>query len=568
MIYGKAARDQEEESWEHPCIIIITSKKTENMMFMKNLVHFFKFSPNNLYKSESLNIYSNPSLSTTFSKLYHITETNALMRYANIINSHSPQSGYLLCFLLDENLEYQKKKFFNFETKFNKHLRTIFLTSSDEIYLKELQKMNFEIKLIDLQNIPSIKKILIDAINEKNTNEISQDSFLLKKRKPIFQIFKIPKSKKKLKKPSFTLSNDLSLAGEDSINEDINKNNDNENENHSTFNDDSEYVSRNSLISISKEVFRYIRQKIQTKGSDVTNHILCLLTTKGNKLNYKNIQRRVYDAINVMSAIGIISKDKGVITYLQNKPISFNSSPIDMEEKKQSIFTNLEIDEEIEKLNNSIKSKQNILIQQCTQTVFYSKFIQMNQTDIKRNSTVDKLDFPFYILALNNDSKYSIKQVDFNNRVVILSNQPFRIIDPENLIKFFVKNDFSRENVRKYFSSDLANYLLEKKIIDNYLKNTCSDFDSYNNSNPTFREAKNGFSYSFNQKLFEPISILDSDYNKFGSIDIRKGSEDLSNFNCYPSSFNFPRGEDPYDIIENPEKAYSNHLSPYFYSKH
>ena len=200
MIYGKAARDQAEESWEHPCIIIITSKKTENMMFMKNLVHFFKFSPNNLYKSESLNIYSNPSLSTTFSKLYHITETNALMRYANIITSHSLQSRYLLCFLLDENLEYQKKKFFNFETKFNKHLRTIFLTSSDEIYLKELQKMNFEIKLIDLQNIPSIKKILIDAINEKNTNEISQNSFLLKKRKPIFKIFKIPKSKKKTQK--------------------------------------------------------------------------------------------------------------------------------------------------------------------------------------------------------------------------------------------------------------------------------------------------------------------------------------------------------------------------------
>lgn len=568
MIYGKEERTQEDEIWEHPCIIIITSKKEENMTLMKNLVHFFKFFPNNLYKNESLNIYSNPSLSATFSKLYHITETNALMRYASIITSHSPESGYLLCFLLDENLEYQRKKFFNFETKFNKHLRTIFLTTSDEVYLKELQKMNFEIKLIDPKNIPSIKKILIDAIKEKNSQDISQNSFLLKKRKPIFQIFKIPKSKNKLKKPSFTLSNDLSLAlGEDSINEDINKNN--ENENNSTFNDeDSEYVSRNSLISISKEVFRYIRQKIQTKGSDVTNHILGLLTTKGNKLNYKNIQRRVYDAINVMSAIGIISKDKGVITYLQNKPVSFNSSPIDMEEKKQSIFTNLEIDEEIEKLNNSIKSKQNILIQQCTQTVFYSKFLQMNQTDIKRNSTVDKLDFPFYILALNNDSKYSIKQVDFNNRVVILSNQPFRIIDPENLIKFFVKNDFSRENVKKYFSGDLANYLIEKKIIDNYLKNTCSDFDSYNNLNPSFRDAKNGYSYSFNQKLFEPISILDSDYNKLGSIDIRKGSEDLSNFNYYPSSFNFPRGEEPYDIIENPEKAYSNHLSPYFYSKH
>ena len=123
--------------------------------------------------------------------------------------------------------------------------------------------------------------------------------------------------------------------------------------------------------------------------------------------------------------------------------------------------------------------------------------------------------------------------------------------------------DFIKGNVRKYFNADLANYLIENKLIESYFNNTTSDFENYNNTNNNFKDS-NKNSYSFSQKLFEPISILDSDNNKFNSIDIRKGSEDLSNFNYYPSSFNFQRGEDSYDMMENPEKAFSNHLSPYF----
>lgn len=355
--------------------------------------------------------------------------------------------------------------------------------------------------------------------------------------------------------------------------------------------DDYDGSSRNSLISISKEVFKYIKQKGETKGSEVTNHILKLLQSKGNKLNYKNIQRRVYDAINVMSAIGVIIKDKGNISYINhnNNSNSFNrnnqqhslgNSSSSNTSAPNSNSTNsftpqkdnfINIDEEIDKLTVSVKNKKNLLIQQCTQNYFYSKFIRMNQTEMKRANTVDKLDFPFYIITLNNESKYSIKQVDFNNRVVILSNQPFKIIDPENLIKFFVKNDFTKENVKRYFPNDLANYLIDNGLIETYFKNTTSNFECENSSN-TFMN-RNNYSYSFGQKFFEPIPILDSSDNNNNNnqlnsdMGLRKGSEDFSNFCCFQNSgFNLGRAGEDYscDIIENPEKGYSlSHLSPY-----
>ena len=39
------------------------------------------------------------------------------------------------------------------------------------------------------------------------------------------------------------------------------------------------------------------------------------INQKDIKISFKNIQRRVYDAINVMTAIGFISKDRSFLNY-------------------------------------------------------------------------------------------------------------------------------------------------------------------------------------------------------------------------------------------------------------
>ena len=77
-------------------------------------------------------------------------------------------------------------------------------------------------------------------------------------------------------------------------------------------------TQKHSLICISKLVFEYLKNIIYTTGNEVTEYIKNILQSKKNaQINQKNIQRRVYDAINVMCAVGLIKKNKQKIQFLQ-----------------------------------------------------------------------------------------------------------------------------------------------------------------------------------------------------------------------------------------------------------
>jgi predicted CopG family antitoxin len=136
--------------------------------------------------------------------------------------------------------------------------------------------------------------------------------------------------------------------------------------------EDSHYNSRqnpNSLISISKEVYSYLKNMKESKGSEVTEYILEHLKKSQNNLSFKNIQRRVYDAINVMNAVGIIYKDRNNLMFrggmenlrLGSKPKPKNESKILKEKIKNKI--------------NSINSKQHELVALCTKVRKFKKLI-------------------------------------------------------------------------------------------------------------------------------------------------------------------------------------------------
>ena len=79
-------------------------------------------------------------------------------------------------------------------------------------------------------------------------------------------------------------------------------------------------LQKNSLIIISQEVHKFIQEHKTTTGPEVTKHIINTLTKKGVVArNYKNIQRRVYDAINVMSSLKLIKKSKQNTSKETNK---------------------------------------------------------------------------------------------------------------------------------------------------------------------------------------------------------------------------------------------------------
>ena len=381
----------------------------------------------------------------------------------------------------------------------------------------------------------------------------------LNKKRTIFKISKIPKLK--LNKISF--ENEIEIT---------NLNNNLEEE--SEINDQKE-ITRNSLISISKEVYKFIKQKHYTKGSDVTNHILEVLSSKKAKLNYKNIQRRVYDAINVMCAIGLINKEKGNITFISNddKILNNENSNISNFNKENNLENNQDI--KINLIKNNIKEKQNELISNFCREYFYKKLFDMNQNQYKRSTTIDKLDFPFYIITLENGCNYKIKQNEDNSRVVIFSDKPYTIINPDNIIKKLIKKDFSKSNIEKLYKEkkgidDIMDYLIENKLFDLYFSDVKNEQNCSSNNNIFFPKTKNYMFYNNNNNKYfdinshnESESLLNNNLNN-NLYDYRKGSEDYLIHNLY----NFNKVEDNnFEIIEDGTKYYSNNSYGYINKK-
>ena len=69
------------------------------------------------------------------------------------------------------------------------------------------------------------------------------------------------------------------------------------------------------LVHLSKTVFELIRNSRITTVGDVASEINRSYLEQKRKIEMKNIQRRVYDALNVLSALQFIKKSQGKIVW-------------------------------------------------------------------------------------------------------------------------------------------------------------------------------------------------------------------------------------------------------------
>ena len=196
---------------------------------------------------------------------------------------------------------------------------------------------------------------------------------------------------------------------------------------------------KHSLISISKLVFEYIKKVVYTTGNEVTEHIKNILHSKKNdRLNQKNIQRRVYDAINVMCAVGLIKKNKQKIQFLQN----------DSEEGEDNSNKELNINEK-EKINiegkikdklYELEEKRKKLAKNYIKLKFYEKYSFLNN-NLAQNQDKNKLEFPFDIITYDNSSPIKISSKEDSSRYLILSNTVLLHLTPYDIIKKLIAPD-------------------------------------------------------------------------------------------------------------------------------
>lgn len=69
------------------------------------------------------------------------------------------------------------------------------------------------------------------------------------------------------------------------------------------------------LINLSRQVWEKVRESGVTTGNRLAKEIIHAFPEQYVSLEYKNVQRRVYDALNVLHAQGIITKDRNEIHY-------------------------------------------------------------------------------------------------------------------------------------------------------------------------------------------------------------------------------------------------------------
>ena len=390
-----------------------------------------------------------------------------------------------------------------------------------------------------------------------------QKKYLGKKRHKIFSIEKnyTQKFEKKISKTKLNLSPIYNLIPSEEIpTSNPYKFNLNLNENDDNIGIE---TKKHSLIGISKLVFEYLKTIIHTTGNEVTEHIKNIFKSKKNdQSNQKNIQRRVYDAINVMCAVGLIRKNKQEIQFLKKNNQQSNiiriNKEIDESQKKEE-DKNDDIDEKVKEKMDELEEKRKKLIKNYLTLKFYEKYSQLNETYPQRKFQ-KKLEFPFDLIKYDNSSPIKIISKEDNSRYLILSNSKFVHLTPYDIIKKLISSDIllkinessnnMNENKSNSKKSTNDNSILEEinsniyiipdeqdikkdkeekedNIVFDYLKNLKCFVDELEDNNVPQSETKNLEINDTNKIQEEPINIFENENdneNAFHENEFRKNS--------------------------------------------
>lgn len=184
-----------------------------------------------------------------------------------------------------------------------------------------------------------------------------------------------------------------------------------------------------SLFKICKLVFEFIKKAEVTTGNKVTDHIINALKPKKNDDQFKNIQRRVYDSINVMSAAGLIKKDNKEIKFLKNENEK-NNPIIELEEEIS--------DEYIKEKMEQLEEKKKYLIKRYLKLEFRLKYQKLNEIQKKSQKN---LIFPFDLIFYNCSPQTKIVQNEDLSRAMLMSSHEIIHYSPYDIMKGLLSLD-------------------------------------------------------------------------------------------------------------------------------
>ncbi|XP_017784494.1 PREDICTED: transcription factor Dp-1 [Nicrophorus vespilloides] len=284
------------------------------------------------------------------------------------------------------------------------------------------------------------------------------------------------------------------------------------------------------LRHFSMKVCEKVRKKGSTSYNEVADELVAEFTNSANdslteQYDQKNIRRRVYDALNVLMAMNIISKKKKDIHWI-GLPSNSVQECIQLEKEKQ-------------KKLQSIKEKQKNLDELIMNLISFKNLAQRNNDQENfqgRPASNSCIQMPFIVVSTNKNTVIDCSISHDKMEYLFHFNDKFEIHDDQEVLKQIGMLKGLDEG--KCSEEDLEKF---KNLVPQSLQDYVNQIAEQNNGNDIKGDREAGPSNSFSDDLLE--TTLDEDNSRQSSScdPLSPNAGDFSDDDSESSSDDYPQ---------------------------
>eukprot|EP00347_Sterkiella_histriomuscorum_P005849 403355038 len=248
------------------------------------------------------------------------------------------------------------------------------------------------------------------------------------------------------------------------------------------------------LVFLSKKVLEEVSTKHETTGTNIANHILEIYKERNMKLDFKNVQRRVYDALNVLSALDVITKDRNKITFkgyngiLQHSPRDSNGlqNGSDLQFQESARLYNNQVDcsniliithefiikakIEIEEAKNRLQQKTAHFLELAQQSIALKKLVARNymmyHSRENQSAPEKKIDIPFVVLKLQKNAQVELQQKDDQTQLILQTDRELEMFNENHILQKLQLNKITKDDIKNLLPTHIQQHLHERYNVE------------------------------------------------------------------------------------------------------
>mmetsp|Transcript_45962 Transcript_45962/g.115248 ORF Transcript_45962/g.115248 Transcript_45962/m.115248 type:complete len:500 (+) Transcript_45962:242-1741(+) len=217
------------------------------------------------------------------------------------------------------------------------------------------------------------------------------------------------------------------------------------------------------LREFSLRVCRQVEAKMVTTYNEVADELVKEFKNDDPTGDEKNIRRRAYDALNVLTAMDIISKDKKDIQWK-----GFPSLSGDGKGQRSGFSTGGE--NEKERLKHEIREKQKEVEQKEGQledlSVQYLSLLQLlkrNERTSRETVNQHRIYLPFVLVSTDSDNTIECDISDDKRRAKFNFRRPFELHDDRETLNMMSMFRSDPEALKELLPSHLASFIRQRR---------------------------------------------------------------------------------------------------------